>query len=467
MSVRNGEKAIQLSCELRVNSELDALDFKGAFIDGVHVLRRATELRLAAACVVAFAVVSQQTCVGIAQEINGTVLEEFPILCDPMLTVPVTFGHNTYTFHVDTGCTNSNFSPRLSHLLTPTSRRRRFRNNLNSVVAPVYSSPEGKIGELRLPRLDEVSCFEETVNRVAPMKVDGCLGMDVLSAFIMRVDYERRKVSFLSSIPPNVGVQIPLNPSFGSPSISAQVDEKTLAFTLDTGCYLYCAGGMTTREFEGLTTRGKLSLVEKVLSWSAVELGEHRAGVVRVPLMVGGFRHSGLAFAEISNSEIAENLLGSSYLRRYVVTFDFPHHAVYLAPGAFYNRIDASHNPGGVWLSRDGKQIAVREIAMPSPVAAAGVRVNDVLTEINGNDTSTLGDDAIAILISRSDRPTSMIFKRTSDGSSRRVVHDEGALRKQVLEQAKTHLQQTIPPSQKPSAGGRIIDGLKRLKRMP
>jgi predicted metalloprotease with PDZ domain len=201
------------------------------------------------------------------------------------------------------------------------------------------------------------------------------------------------------------------------------------AFTLDTGCHLYGAGAITKREFDQLLARGELSLAETLPTSSAFGFGEDRAGVLALPVLVADHRHVGLAFVETKNDEVAENTLGFGFLRRYVVTFDFPHHAVYLAPGENFQQIDASHDSGGFRVRRDGNRIVVSNVGWRCPASKAGVKVNDVLVEINGIATAKLDNTALTEMLSRSDRPVSLTFRRSSDESIYQFVYDERVTR--------------------------------------
>lgn len=393
------------------------------------VLWRAACIRLATTCCVLFWLLGQYGSCALAQVRDGNVLAEFEIQIDTHLIVPVTFEGETYNFYIDTGCGSSNFVPQLLPLLAKTDRERRFVTSTNTVTGPLYKAPEGRIGQLKLPLLDHVSCFDEHINRESPLKIHGCLGMDAMWNFIIRVDYGRRRIYFLRSVPRDAGVRVRLGESLGTPTIEATVGDRQRTFVIDTGWSLNDAGGISKRDFDELVARAEVTVVGQVQSLAAVGFREDRAAILNVSLSVAGYSHAGLAFSEIPNRDRSDNTLGAGYLRRYVVTFDFPRHAVYFAPGQFFRQIDASPNPGGVRLMRAGENVLVFGMAPRDKAWAAGIRPRDILVEINGRSTNGLDDIALATELSRSDRPTSMVFKRASDNGIIRFVHDDSVTR--------------------------------------
>lgn len=391
---------------------------------------RVAVVRLAIACFAISALLVQFADVVAGAEAEGNVLAEFTFDgYSGILPVPVTFNGIAYNFWIDTGSAYTNVTSQLSSLLVRHPRSMQFADTARTVTRPVYRLREGRIGSLALPRLDSVSCTDEYLNQLSPLKVYGLLGMDALRTFILQIDYDRGKISFLRSVPRGAGVRVQLDKPLVCPSIKGAVGGRTRPFILDTGCLLFGAGSMAKRDFNDLVARRELLMVGKMQTWSASSLEENRAGLVRPPISVAGRQFAGLAFVEIGNERVAENMLGAGFLRRYVVTFDFPHHAVYLLPGPNCRQIDASHDSGGFRLRRDANRILVSAVGWRSPAFDAGVQVNDVLTEIDGKEANQLDDVALARLLSRSGQPISLVFRRTRDGGMIRFVYDEHAIR--------------------------------------
>jgi predicted metalloprotease with PDZ domain len=93
------------------------------------------------------------------------------------------------------------------------------------------------------------------------------------------------------------------------------------------------------------------------------------------------------------------------------------------------HQIDATHDPGGFRLRREGIDVVVSAVAWRCPASEAGVRVNDILVEIDGIKVAHIDNVTLSHLISRSDRATLFVFKRPTDGTIVRFVYDVRALR--------------------------------------
>jgi len=362
------------------------------------------------------------------------------------LRVPVTFNAVAYNFLLDTGSAVSAFDPTLSSLLIETLQKSRLSTENGTRVLSLYRSPEGKIGQVRLPSLERVHCIDLGAAPFPLRKLHGCLGTEAMRSYILRVDYDRGKVAFLRSVPRDAGVRVELDKRNDLTAIQGTVGGSVRTLVLDTGGRCYGAGLIARRGFGEMLARRELVLVGTVPARSAFGMDLRRVGVATVPLSIAGYRHAALSFAEGADDS-DECTLGVGYLRRYILTFDFPNYAVYFAPGAQFRRVDASFDPGGVMLRRDGERVVVYAVA--GAAEKAGVKVNDILEAVNARDAAKLDDIALTCLLSKSDRPTSMDFRRATDAGIIRFVYDVQAELQRMLHglNGRTQTAETASPA--------------------
>ena len=111
-----------------------------------------------------------------------------------------------------------------------------------------------------------------------------------------------------------------------------------------------------------------------------------------------------------ADGSIADGTLGSGFLRRFTVAFDFDGHKMYLTPNARYRQPHMFDASGVGFIRRDGRHV-VFDVIPDSAGAEAGVRVGDVLLEIDGRAADDL-------------TPVQLRDRLSSDGSTRRLVFE-------------------------------------------
>ena len=97
-------------------------------------------------------------------------------------------------------------------------------------------------------------------------------------------------------------------------------------------------------------------------------------------LNIAGETHANQMICHYEDLDVS--LLGLELLSRYVVTFDFPHHAVYLKKGKQFNR-PPRNDLSGLQLLRVKDQWVVHAVRKGSPAAKAGLEEKDVLLKLN------------------------------------------------------------------------------------
>lgn len=126
--------------------------------------------------------------------------------------------------------------------------------------------------------------------------------------------------------------------------------------------------------------------------------GETRYEFVRVPKLTVGSRNqaeisdfvAGLSVERTLQSDRYDALLGTEFLSRYLVIFDYAHKRLILEP-----RMPvvppAELDMSGIYLTRDGGDsgpVIVHRVIADSPADRAGIRVGDIVERVNGASAS-------------------------------------------------------------------------------
>jgi predicted aspartyl protease len=172
---------------------------------------------------------------------------------------------------------------------------------------------------------------------------DGLLGYDVLSRLVVRVDYQRRQVTLFDPAffaPEKTAASLPLSFLGNWPLVSAKIilpgrEPVEIKCFLDTG-----AGGlMLSNSF--VAANHVLDLADKTGSSSIIGAGgeskrftAHLDGLQLGPYLLHDLtagispdaKEGALASPDIGA------IAGGEILRRFIVTFDYPHHRILLEP---------------------------------------------------------------------------------------------------------------------------------------
>lgn len=143
---------------------------------------------------------------------KSLVIEEFDIPTDgDVMTVPVKASDKEYRFMLDTGCDVTLFDTALKPLLGPPLEKRSFKTPLDSGETEVFMFPKIQMGRMPIAVNGRVACMQlGDFRKVAGQEIFGWLGMDVLSQYVVRLDFDRGKLTFLRGVGREEGVRIPL-----------------------------------------------------------------------------------------------------------------------------------------------------------------------------------------------------------------------------------------------------------------
>ncbi len=313
------------------------------------------------------------------------VIERFPIKKDSCwILLPVEIQRRRYSFNLDTGTTHTLYDKSLWPLLGKIVARRNVGTKEDGFTYPFFNPPDARLGKLTLPKdyyvagVDRKEFHEDTGE-----EIHGTLGMDFLKQQIFRIDFDRAEVVFLRAVGPDPGQRLDLRLTKNQPQVKVELPglKEPEWFLLDTGTAReggWCGGSLRHAAFEALIQSGKLTSVDKSPTLSGRGWKMARTGWLD-SFCFAGNTHKTLMFDEERIS-----IIGLDVLSRYVVTFDFPHRAIYLKKGRQFdrpNRYDCS----GLSMRRVKGETVVVSVTQGSAAAKAGIRLGDVLLQIDKN----------------------------------------------------------------------------------
>jgi C-terminal processing protease CtpA/Prc len=107
--------------------------------------------------------------------------------------------------------------------------------------------------------------------------------------------------------------------------------------------------------------------------------------------------------------DVAGNI-GGDLLRRFLVTLDYSRKVVHLQSNSppeapfYYDR-------AGMWINRHGRDFLIRAVLANGPAADADLRVNDIITTIDGRSAASLELDAVRRSLRESPAGTELLVE--------------------------------------------------------
>jgi hypothetical protein len=209
----------------------------------------------------------------------------------------------------------------------------------------------------------------------AKMKIDGVLGRETLRHFVIRYDPEAGVLEFRRRIGSDPGTPVHLIGRDGC-KVMVNVDRVGFVpFLVDTGS---SNSGCVARAW--LQDAQKFGAARHVLrpGWEGLVLVAFQQDAQVDRLSLGPFTHRDV---RLVCSEV--NALGTNFLSRYAVTFDFPHRVMYLKPAATYRQLRFYDYHWGVAIHEARENDLVTRVIAPSPASDAGLHVGDVICKID------------------------------------------------------------------------------------
>lgn len=260
-------------------------------------------------------------------------------------------------------------------------------------------------------------------------RIDGILGYPLFRRYVVRIDYERRQLTFIEPSQfayKGSGTAVPIDFDYHLPLVKGELDGINGTFVIDTGARsaLLLYGPFV--EQHGLREKYGAT-IEGVTGWGIG--GPVRSQIARVRLLKLGAvevknlvaRFSLQRSGALTNSDRAA-LVGPDVLKQFTTYFDYSRRQIIFEKNADYGKPD-SYDRAGMWFGLEGDHFEVIDVMAGGPAAEAGVHVGDKILTIDGKNAATL------------DLPTVRLrFKNEAPQSRvRLLVEHEGARREVVL----------------------------------
>ncbi|HEY0340780.1 MAG TPA: aspartyl protease family protein [Steroidobacteraceae bacterium] len=300
-------------------------------------------------------------------------------------------GRGPYTFLVDTG----------GHaLIAPTLVA---EVGLKIVGATAMAGAGEKTESAGFTRVKEIALgaarLHDQLGFTAPIydsaiegiRVDGMFGFELFRRFAVQIDYGRQVLTLTDPTrfdATGAGTAIPFVFYDHLPMVRGSIGDLPARFDIDTGSRSEVDITSPFAAAHALHARFSKG-VSAVTGWGVG--GPSRSYVVRLPsLTLGSVRVASLVagLSEDKGGSISdpnyEGNIGSGFLKRFVVTFDYAHQVMYLRP-IVPAPDDAGHFArAGKWINSGPKGYVVTDVAVNGPAAQAGIQVGDIITRMDG-----------------------------------------------------------------------------------
>jgi hypothetical protein len=235
----------------------------------------------------------------------------------------------------------------------------------------------------------------------------GFIGYELLARFATRLDYDSKTLT----ITPRQdfryggeGIRVPLSFTGHIPVVPAAADGTTGRFMLDTGS----SGALTLRrefvEAHDLEVRHPDALRIKSVGaagpFEAILMRLDRFDIAdsrieRPATRFAAIRGEGLPFTHIDGS------IGYEILRQSAITFDFLRREVWFEHSGAFGTRTGQGSPGFQAIRAEGGGFSVMTVVPDTAAAAAGIRVGDLIMEVEGLSTVSMSLSEFAGLMRR------------------------------------------------------------------
>ncbi|HEY2707410.1 MAG TPA: aspartyl protease family protein [Caulobacteraceae bacterium] len=222
--------------------------------------------------------------------------------------------------------------------------------------------------------------------------IAGLIGYEFLRRFVVRVDYQRREltVSWPGEGPPSHGARLPLHFDSRDSFIVASAGGAEGYFGIDTGddgavtlFKSFFAAHRIPIELPGL--RGFQGGVGGVTSTLTTRIPSLTVGPYAVPRPITELNAS--ASGAFASTLLAGNL-GSQVFQNFVLTFDYPHQALYVERSTAFGA-PMPYNRTGLHIGLDDLgHLMVKGVSKGSPADIAGIVQGETLLALNGHSVS-------------------------------------------------------------------------------
>ena len=256
----------------------------------------------------------------------------------------------------------------------------------------------------------------------------GVVGYELLARFAARLDYDHRMLTLAPARDFHYragGKRAPLAFVDKLPVIPAAVDGIAGKFEIDTGSSAALVLQRKFVEQHGLEDRhpgglhmksgGGADGVFETIITRVDRFGVANTDIVRPAAEFPEQGRSGTPLTGVDGS------IGFQILRQFVITFDYSREEVWFEGSSAFGTKTVQWKTGFQAAKIDGPDFRVVTVLSDSPAAAAGIKVGDLITAVDGRPAASVGQAEFGDLMRRQDG-TSVRLSVVGDGRARSVV---------------------------------------------
>lgn len=259
-----------------------------------------------------------------------------------------------------------------------------------TVLSGFAKVKEIAIGGVRLH--DQIGIVQNVYDKsIEGIPVDAMVGFELIRRMVTRIDYGAHTLTFTDPakfVPVDVGKPVPFKFYDHLPQVEGNAAGIAGIFDVDTGSRSEV--DITSPSVERYKLRQKYSKgVTAVTGWGVG--GPVESYVVRLSsLTLGGLKQDSVVAAldrPNSGSMSDPNFLGnvgSAFLKRFVVTFDYAHQIMYMKPIVPRPADIGTFDRSGMWINAAADGYLVNSISAGGPAAKGGLQKGDIITAIDG-----------------------------------------------------------------------------------
>jgi PDZ domain/Aspartyl protease len=226
---------------------------------------------------------------------------------------------------------------------------------------------------------------------VEGIQVDGMVGFELFRRFAVQIDYGRQVMTLTDPTrfdATGLGTAVPFVFYDHLPMVRGMLADLPARFDIDTGSRSevdLTGPFVAAQKLHARFSKG----VSAVTGWGVG--GPARSYVVRLPSLTLGSVRVNAPVAGLSEDRGGsfsdpnyEGNIGSGFLKRFVVTFDYAHQTLYLRPITPAPVDVGDFDRSGLWINSGPEGYLVTDVASDGPAARAGIQKGDIITRLDG-----------------------------------------------------------------------------------
>ena len=338
-------------------------------------------------------------------------------------------GHGPLLFIVDTGGEN---------ILVPSTAKALDIETEGAMVGTGVGNKAVSVGLAKVKSLkvgkadfrDQIVYVMDFIpNDVEGVDIKGMLGFTVFKRFVTRIDYGKHEITLIEPDhfdSKDAGTPIPFVFNGDLPEVEGTFDGIPGKFDIDTGSRASLTLTGPFAKQHGLRAANPKGVVA-VDGWgvggssrSYVTRGRELAiGPVKIPGVVTALslQKKG-SFASPSY----QGNIGGGVLKRFVVTFDYANHVMYLKPLPKPVADLDTYDRAGMWINAAKDGMEVMDLTAKGPAAKAGIEVGDIITQVNGKPATSIPVYEFRRMLRDESPGTALHFVIARGGQTREVA---------------------------------------------